>query len=240
MRLFNVDSRGLTFLNSTADISGIYNWIEADGRLFALGVPSALYELVINDRINIKSKNKLDYFPSSFTYRNGKIFITKVERSKLSSIWDPHLPSNFVRLSLWRVGWEIFKDYPIFGVGDINMGEYQKKYRRYYEKELHGHLHNNFIHVLAALGLFGLFAVIYMFIKMYLINFEIYKKHKDRKFLSSYSLGAIGVLSAFIFAGLTELNMWDHEIITLVYLTFALNCALSFNKEKELQGNLTK
>jgi O-antigen ligase len=107
------------------------------------------------------------------------------------------------------------------------MGEYQKKYRKYYEKEIHGHLHNNFVHVLATLGLFGFLAVCYMLVKMYIINFDIYKNRKNKNFISSYSLGAIGALSAFIVAGLTEQNIWDHEISTLVYFTFAFNIALN-------------
>jgi hypothetical protein len=45
-------------------------------------------------------------------------------------------------------------------------------------------------------------------------------------FASSYSLGALGAFCAFLISGLTELNIWDHEIITLVYFTFGLNIAL--------------
>lgn len=227
LNLFGVGDNILVLLDSVP-IPPIYNWVKTEEKLFAIGFPSILYELNIKDNILIQSQINLNFFPNFFTYNDGKVFITRVERSKLNSIWDPYLPSNFVRLSLWRVGWEIFKDHPFFGVGDISMGNYQIKYRKYYEKELHGHLHNNFVHILAALGLFGLFAVLFMLLKMYLINFDIYKKNKDVKFLSSYSLGTIGVLTAFIISGLTELNIWDHEIITLVYFTFALNIALGY------------
>jgi len=228
LKLYRVNSEGITLVDSTNEVKGVYLFQESKQKLFALGSPPALYELSIgNDKIELLSKSSLDFFPQSIDYSNGKIYFTYVERSKLNSIWDPYIPSNFVRLSLWRVGWEIFKDYPLFGVGDINMGEYQKKYRNYYEKEIHGHLHNNFIHVLASLGLFGFLAVCFMLMKMYFINYRVFKEHKGREFISSFSLGVIGALSAFIVSGLTELNIWDHEIITLVYFTFALNVALN-------------
>lgn len=227
IKLYSIKNNGLTLVDSNNSVRSIYQWQKNEGRLFALSSPASLYEMSTeNNEIKILSENSLDFFPQSLNYSGGRIYFTYVERSKLNSIWDPFMPSNTTRLSLWRVGWEIFKEYPIFGVGDINMGEYQKKYRKYYEKEIHGHLHNNFVHVLATLGLFGFLAVCYMLVKMYIINFDIYKKHKDRKFISSYSLGAIGVLSAFIVSGLTEQNIWDHEIATLVYFTFALNIAL--------------
>jgi len=236
LKLFKVDYKGLTLVDSTSEVGGIYQWQKDEGKLFALGAPASLYEISTEDnRIKVLSKNSLDFFPQSLSYSNGKIYFTYIKRSKLNSIWDPLVPSNSVRLSLWRVGWEIFKDHSFFGVGDIHMQEYHKRYRKYYEKAIHGHLHNNFVHVLAALGLFGFLAVCFMLVKMYIINFHLYRKNKKKEFISSYSLGVIGVITAFIVSGLTEMNIWDHEIITLVYFTFALNIALDrrFNDESK-------
>jgi hypothetical protein len=238
LKIFKVDHEGLTLIDSTAEASGIYQWREDAGKLFALGTPARLYEISTeNNRIKILSKNPLEFFPQTLSYSKGKIYFTFVKRSKLTSIWDILNPSNAVRFSLWRVGWEIFKDHPIFGVGDIHMQEYHKQYRKYYEKQIHGHLHNNFVHVLAALGLFGFLAICFMLVKMYIINFSIYKKNKEKEFISSYSLGVIGALTAFIISGLTEMNIWDHEIITLVYFTFALNIALDRRNNDESKNN---
>ena len=238
LKLFKVDSAGLSFTDSTAEAKSIYNWQMNEGKLFALGAPEKFYELSLNNnKIKIVSKNSLDFFPQTWSYSNNKIYFTYVQRSKLNSIWDPLAPTNAVRLSLWRAGWKIFKDHPLFGVGDIEMQPYHKKYRKYYEKEIHGHLHNNFVHVLVALGLFGFLAVCLLLIKMYVINFRILKMNKGKKFISSYSLGVIGAFTAFIISGLTELNIWDHEIITLVYFTFALNIALSRRYEVSQENN---
>ncbi|MCK7516579.1 MAG: O-antigen ligase family protein [Ignavibacteriales bacterium] len=82
-----------------------------------------------------------------------------LNRGRFLSFFDPYLPQNFTRLALWRGGWEIFKDYPLFGVGDIGIEKYYVKYKRPYDKEIHGHLHNNYFHFLATLGLFGFLAL---------------------------------------------------------------------------------
>lgn len=238
LKLFKVDYKGLTLIDSTVETKGIYKFQKDEEKLFALGTPASIYEISIEDnRIKVLSKNSLDFFPQYLSYSKGKIYFTYVKRSKLNSIWDPLNPSNAVRVSLWRIGWEIFKDHPIFGVGDIHLQEYHKQYRKYYEKEIHGHLHNNFVHVLAALGLFGFLAVCFMLVKMYIINFSIYKKNKEKEFISSYSLGVIGALTAFIISGLTEMNIWDHEIITLVYFSLALNIALDRRNNDESKNN---
>ena len=238
LKLFKVNNNGLTLLDSTDEAGGIYYWQKINNKLFALGKSAALYEIFIADnRIKILSKNSLEFVPQTLSYSGNKIYFSYVSRSKLNSIWDPLVPSNTVRFALWRIGWEIFKDFPVFGVGDIHLQEYHKQYRRYYEKEIHGHLHNNFVHVLAVLGLFGFLAVCFMLIKMYIINFRIYKKDKEKKFISSYSLGVIGAFTAFIISGLTEMNIFDHEIITLVYFTFALNIALHKQISHEIKNN---
>jgi len=175
----------------------------------------------------------LKFIPNSTSYINGKLYLTNVKRSRLLSIFDPYIPSNFNRIALWRAGFEIFKDYPLFGVGDIDLAEYYKQYKRPYDKEIQGHMHNNFIHFLVTLGLFGLLALLFLFTKMIIIDFKIYKKVKDQPFLSSLALGTLASFCGILAAGLTELNFWDHEIQTLVWFTFGLNIALFLLSKKE-------
>jgi len=157
-----------------------------------------------------------------------------VKRSRLLSIFDPYLQSNAVRFKLWKAGWKMFLDHPFFGVGDIDLQKLYKEYKNPYDKEIQGHMHNNFIHVLVILGLFGFLSVIYLFVKLLLILVKIYKDTKDIKFISSYALGALASFCAFTVAGLTEMNFGDHEIITLVWFTFGLNIALyKFSKQNK-------
>ena len=133
-------------------------------------------------------------------------------------------------------GWEIWKDHPIFGVGDIDLAKYYLKYKRPYDKEIHGHLHNNYFHFLATLGLFGFLALMYLFFKIFKKVAGIYSSTKGESFVASFSLGAIASIASILVAGLAELNFWDQEIATLIYFTVGLNVALYiyFKKEKEV------
>ena len=228
MALYKIGNSNLKLLDRNKKIKELYNWTFSQNQLFASSLNGELYnfQYPIGNKIIIKSENVLGYSPTSISSFNNRLYTTFLKRSRLLSIFDPYLPSNTVRFKLWAAGWKMFLDHPLFGVGDIDLHKLYKKYKNYYDKEIQGHMHNNFIHVLVILGLFGLFAVIYLFVKLLLIQIKIYKETKDKSFISSYALGTLASFCAFLVAGLTEWNFGDHEIITLVWFTFGLNIAL--------------
>jgi O-antigen ligase len=131
----------------------------------------------------------------------------------------------------------MFRDHPVFGVGDIDLSNLFRKYKHSYEKEIQGHMHNNFVHELVILGLFGFLAFCYMIFKMIKIDLIIYKEAEGIPFFSSYALGLLGCVGAFLVSGLTEYNFGDQEIITLVWFTFGFNIALYywFKNKKEIK-----
>lgn len=236
--LFKIENSKLIELDRKSDLMNLNNWTFSQNHLFASSLNGNLYEIKypIEEKINIKMKHPIGFAPNSLVYSNNKIYTTFIKRSRLLSIFDPYLPSNSVRFKLWAAGWKMFLDHPIFGVGDIDLQNLYKEYKNYYDKEIQGHMHNNFVHVLVILGLFGFIAVIYLFYKVFIIQLKIYKKTIGQKFISSYALGAFASFCAFVVAGLTEMNFGDHEIITLVWFTFGLNIALFklINKNKEI------
>jgi hypothetical protein len=189
-------------------------------------------EYSLSDSLNILSKNNLGFASSSLYAKDDKVYTSIVERSRLLSIFDSYIPSNFTRLALWRAGWEMFKDHPVFGLGDIDLAKYYLIYKRPFDKEIHGHLHNNYFHFLATLGLFGFLALTFLFVKMFTVMGKHFKETNDVPFINSYALGAIAGLACTLFAGLTELNFWDQEIATLIYFTVGLSVAL-FNHYKK-------
>jgi O-antigen ligase len=191
-----------------------------------------------DNQFKITTKLNLNYAPKSVSIQNDNLFVTHVEskQSRLLAIFDPYHPANANRISFWRAGIKMFKDNPIFGVGDIDLGNLYRQYKRPFDKEIQGHLHNNFFHVLATLGLFGLLAVIYLFFKVILIDIKIYKAVKDKPFMASYALGSLAAFCGFLVSGLTELNFWDHEITTLIWFTLGMNIAF-FNSIKPDTNN---
>jgi hypothetical protein len=230
LKIYNINDSTITLHSKSEKLKQIHLWEPSKGKLFAASLAGIIYEIEfpIKDSLKILGENNIGFSPSSINFRNEKLYATFVKRNRIASIWDPYHPSNTGRLSLWRAGWEMFKDHPVFGVGDIDLREYYMKYKQPHQKEIQGHMHNNFMHVLVTLGIFGFLAVLFLFWKIIAINFNIYNKVKNKNFVSSYALGTLGAIAAFLLAGMTELNFGDHEIITLVWFTIGLNIAFYF------------
>ena len=229
-KTYKIDSVKYTLINSFDSIKNVRKIVEAENKLFVLSLDGNVYVIEKNypDNFQLIDKIALGYIPQGMTADNNNLYLTHVDskRSRLLSVIDPYHPSNIGRLALWSAGFKMFLDRPVFGLGDIDLAKYYKIYKKPYQKEIQGHLHNNFIHILATLGLFGLLAVCFLFYKILLIDLKIYLAVKTEPFVASYSLGAFAAFIGFLVSGLTELNFWDHEITTLIWFTFGLNLAL--------------
>ncbi|MCL5030285.1 MAG: O-antigen ligase family protein [Bacteroidetes bacterium] len=236
LKLFSIENDSLRLIDQNKTISGIYTWNFSDNRLFAASSKGNFYELQypVGNNIKIIFKDKLSSQPESIAKINDNLVFTFAKESRLLSIFDFYNPSNRVRIELWKAGLKMFRDHPIFGVGDIDLSQMYIKYKHNYDKEIQGHMHNNFVHELATLGLFGFLAFCFLIIKIIIIDLKIYRETKDKPFISSYALGAIGGFCAFLVSGLTEFNFGDQEIITLVWFTFGFNLALYYFSKKQI------
>ena len=241
MKIYNVDINGIRMIQNIPSIKNVLTMAEDKGMYAAANTNGTVY-ILKQDSLNkfrLITETNLSYVPKSISIYNGKLLLTRVEskQSRLLGIFDPYHPSNANRIAFWIAGIKIFIDYPIFGVGDIDLQKLYRQYKRPFDKEIQGHLHNNFFHILATLGLFGLFAVLYLFYKVIVIDINIYKAIKDKPFVSSYALGTLAAFCGFIISGLTELNFWDHEITTLIWFTFGLNIAFFKSVKTEIKTN---
>lgn len=233
IKKYDFQNKRVTSLKVNFD-DKIYNLYSSGNKLFAVATTGTIYEInkEINDTLVANSVINAGFIPQSLAYSGNKLYLTKVKRSRLASIFDPYLPSNTVRISLWTAGWKIFKDNPVFGVGDIDLAHLYIKYKSKYDKEIQGHLHNNYVHLLAILGTFGFLAVMFLLGKIFFVNIKIYNEIKDIPFASSFALGAAGSFVSFLVAGLTEWNFGDHEIITMIWFITGLNYAFYYLNKK--------
>ena len=120
------------------------------------------------------------------------------------------------RLAIWSAHWAIFIDHPFFGIGQNNgplvVGEYFAKLN--IDKNLWhiGHAHNNFLQVLAELGLFGLGVYCLFFFKILQINLkELFRTSRDNPTFSILTVTLLAQLVLHI-GGLTECNFEDSEV----------------------------
>jgi len=89
---------------------------------------------------------------------------------------DHYVKGLAVRFEMWRVGWMVFKDNPIFGIGRGNYTEAVKKYvgvdKVPKTVAQHGHAHNAYVDTLMSRGVLGfavfmgmLFYPLYVFLR---------------------------------------------------------------------------
>ena len=239
VKIYSFESGKLNLLQTNKKLGNLSFLTSDKDRLFGFNVNGEYleFEYPLKDKLIIKSTIKLQNQPGSIAYCRDKLYTTFNKTSRLSSFVDPYYPSNYSRLAFWRAGWKIFLDYPFFGVGDIDLAKLYRIYKRPYDKEIQGHLHNNYFHSLATLGAIGFLAIMFLLIKIFLVHLSLYKKLEDVPFASSYALGAIGAYFAFLIAGLTEYNFGDHEVITMVWFTLALSFAFASNIESKKLEN---
>ncbi|MDP4116373.1 MAG: O-antigen ligase family protein [Bacteroidota bacterium] len=217
-------------------LENLYKLKYYDSSYYALTLQGKLVKLNITaNKLSIANTYELKSVPTFFYVSQNKLFTSYIKRSRILSVIDPYQPANYNRFAFWRAGIKIFKDHPVFGVGDIDFNSIYKQYKRTYDKEIQGHLHNNFIHILAALGLFGFLAFVYLIFRIFKVNISLYRKVKDIPIASSYALGAIGCITFIVVSGLTELNFFDHEVATLLWFSIGLNIA--FLRNAQLKNN---
>lgn len=235
LKVLQINSAEIKFLNPLKSIGNIVRAFAFENKIgfVSAGGLLTITETGEND-LKILWQDNIGHTPNSVSVYDNKLYSTYVKPSRLLSIFDIYNQSNMSRFAFWNAGFKIWKDYPIFGVGDIDLAEYYKQYKNPYDKEIQGHMHNNFIHILVTLGAFGLIAVCFIFYKIISIELKIIREVKHTEFVSSYALGAFGTFCGFLFSGLTELNFWDHEITTLIWFIFGLNVAL-YNSVKPIK-----
>ena len=220
------------------DIKNIYLTENKKDTLYILSMEKKLYKTIPSDgKLNIIGVSTLDFLPGNMALSGNKIYLTRLRESRFASAFDKYNLSNLTRLALWSAGMKIFGEHPIAGVGNIDLAEQYKLYKKDYNKEIQGHMHNNFIHIMVTLGIIGLIAFLFLLYKIFSRLNSVYRETKGTPFISSYVIGTMGGVVAFIVAGLTEWNFGDHEIITMIWFSAGLCFGLlnSYKREKANQ-----
>jgi len=155
-------------------------------------------------------------------------------QDRVRSIVDPTHVNNIERLNMWQSGIAMIKDRPLTGFGDIDLGEIYQQYKLPNAKENVGHLHNNFVHIGAILGIPGIIVLLSLMIIAFIKELQIYLKiSKDDWFKQGLSLGSIAVLIGFNINGLFDWNFGDAETVMLFWFSMGICFALPFLNENE-------
>lgn len=162
----------------------------------------------------------------------GATFCASIIATNAFGIRDRLLSTNFSsagvesgRIAIWKVSWQIFLDYPLFGVG-IDQGK--RIYQEYYERMgipleyLVGHAHNQYLQLLAGAGLVGFLSYIGLF-ALALVYFHRILRSDANENLKQVALGGTLLIVALFVSSLTDapFRLQECRNYVLLYLGFA-------------------
>jgi putative inorganic carbon (hco3(-)) transporter len=160
------------------------------------------------------------------------VFAPHYVQDRLKSIVDLAHPENASRLMLWSAGLRIFADYPIVGVGDIDLHDLFVQYSPPGSDLPWGHLHNVPLQLLVTLGGVGFMIVAAMLVRISVVEWRTYTKVREEWLAGSFVLGTLAVFVGFQINGLTEWSFGDQEVVLLFWTTLGLTLALGRLTEK--------
>ncbi|MBK8204388.1 MAG: O-antigen ligase family protein [Bdellovibrionales bacterium] len=151
-------------------------------------------------------------------------------RERVVSIFGTQNIENRDRVTLWAANWEIFKDYPLLGIGYT---ENERRIGEYYERMgitdgFHGHAHNVYLQFLAGTGLLGLCCYLFFIGYFMLLALRLWRKLPlDQSWARALALGALGAQISLHVGGLTQNNFSDGEVTHNFIFILALLVALA-------------
>jgi hypothetical protein len=237
--VYSLGQKNLSLLATHKAKEAVVGLVPEDSTVFIYDIRGNVYRYSFSSEKFVLMQSNLPKALniSSFDKNGNAIGICELNRGRLLSIFDPYHPSNYSRMCFWRAGFKMVKDHPIFGVGDIDLQNLYRQYKRPFDKEIQGHMHNNYIHLLVTLGIFGFLITMSLLFMIGKKMVVVYGQIKSDDLYRSYILGFAGVFTSFLIAGLTEWNFGDHEIITLIWFHLGLMFAMyKVYKLKEIKG----
>lgn len=137
---------------------------------------------------------------------------------------------NDDRIAIYRNTLNMIKAHPLIGMG---VNTFMKNYRKYKESPEYRNIitsdymyaHNNFLHIVAEIGIPGLGIFLWLIYRLFRKSVYIYNKLKDN-FLKNISLALILCLVAFLVNGLTESSLYYSRVAMIFWYLVGFSLAL--------------
>jgi O-antigen ligase len=155
-------------------------------------------------------------------------------KDRITSIFNMDNETNRDRFYMYKTGINIFKDYPLTGVGADNLEKVYDKYKPVEAKLSNPHLHNNFLQELAERGIFAVLSLLTAFVSIFILLVNKIKNSID--FEKIVATGALFAFIGFLVAGLFEYNFGDTEIKFMLF--YFLSIPFVALKEKKEEVNV--
>ncbi|MFI5372237.1 MAG: O-antigen ligase family protein [Candidatus Eisenbacteria bacterium] len=146
------------------------------------------------------------------------VFAPGAYRERLDSMFDPTHPWNRERWLMWGAGLRMFRDHPVTGVGLQDLHPLYAVYKSPEAQEAVGHLHNVVIMILAAAGVVGLVAFMWLYASLVRTAVVSLRAQLARGGVAAgVRLGVVAGLAGFLAAGMFEWNFGDEELLHQLY-----------------------
>lgn len=148
----------------------------------------------------------------------GGMFAHPQLRERVLSLDAGSRDSIKTRISLWKTGIIILRDYPLFGIGPANLKQVYDRYRQpdIPDKRTWSELHNQYLHIAAERGMAGI-SVYLWFLAAALAM--LYYSWKSRMYSPDGQLAAAGLacFAGFVVMSLTENAFFDSEVNLILW-----------------------
>jgi len=135
-------------------------------------------------------------------------------KKRAASIFDTADPANRDRIVMWKIGADMVRDHPLFGVGPHRIQDVYEEYRQKYPEAVNKtnpHLHNVPIQIAAERGLPALAAWLWFIV---VAARDLWRQVRAR--IAPAVAGAgLAALVAMVAAGMFEYNFGDSEFLML-------------------------
>lgn len=146
---------------------------------------------------------------------------------------------NASRIKLWETALMMFKEHPIFGVGNGNYvslyDSYVKKYRWLSYGYTHFPAHDSYLKVLAELGIIGI-VVFLIFLFILAKNLYKYIKNKQYSYFSYYYIGFFTSFLVFLFMNISDNLFFVPKTTSYFWIMTAIFYGISYKKNSINSG----
>jgi putative inorganic carbon (HCO3(-)) transporter len=151
------------------------------------------------------------------------------------------LDSNLDRLTIWRISWAMFQDYPALGIGLGNYPDLQEEYL----PETPGlrisraHAHNSYLQIALERGFFAVVAFMWLWYVVFRVGFSSLNLLRGQEgFRLAVLRGAMAGVIGFLVDGFFQNNFGDDEVIFNLLFLVALIIALRVKRHELENGTI--
>ena len=155
-------------------------------------------------------------------------------KERFYSSFDLTDTTTRIRIELLLTGRNMIVAHPWTGLGP-NM--VSRRYQDYNETDefptwIYQHLHNNFLQIAAEMGVMTLLIWVALWVRLFWDFARFFRDPASDRFSSCLAMSGIGVLVAFLLAGLFEYNFGDSEILILLLFFITIPYVVHGGQEK--------